>query len=165
MPFHRFFYVIVILTFFSCSKAVETSSQKLDKERVSDEILEMFENYHAAIKADGLKAEFDYLDNSSDFFWVPPGYNSPLSYDEVKIILIENDKAIKTIEFNFDIIQVFPLKNSIANYSGVVSGKMTDTLNNISKFKIIESGTLIKRKDGWKLLNGQSRNLTLKDSL
>jgi len=61
--------------------------------------------------------------------------------------LIDNDKAITSIEFKFDTIKVYPLSNSIANYTGTVSGKM------------IESGTLIKHKNGWKLLNGQSRNL------
>ena len=119
----------------------------------------MFDAYHTAIKENGLKAEFDFLDNSSDFFWVPPGYNSSQSYEQVKKVLIENDKAVISIEFKFDTIQVLPLSDSIANYTGIVSGKMVDTAKIISTFKIIESGTLIKRKSDWKLLNGQSRNL------
>ena len=159
MTNRTFFYLIIILTFTSCKEEVSTLKQPIDKERVSVEILQMFDAYHAAIKENGLEAEFDFLDNSPDFFWVPPGYKSAQSYDQVKNALIENNKAIKSIQFKFDTIQVYPLSNSIANYSGVVSGKMLDTSNMVSTFRIIESGTLIKRNDGWKLLNGQSRNL------
>ncbi len=157
---HRLFYFLVIfITFMNCKEEVNTSKQLLDKEQISTEILQMFDAYHAAIKENGLKAEFDFLDNSSDFFWVPPNYNSQQSYNQVKNVLIENDKAITSIEFKFDTIQVYPLSDSIANYTGIVSGKMVDTASTLSTFKIIESGTLIKRKSGWKLLNGQSRNL------
>ena len=77
----------------------------------------------------------------------------------MKHILIENDKTINTIQLSFEVLDIFPLSDFIASYSGIVSGEMTDTLNISTKFKIIESGTLIKRKKSWKLLNGQSRNL------
>jgi len=159
MSHSRFFFLIILLTFTSCKDEVSTLKQPIDKERISVEILQMFDTYHAAIKENGLEAEFDFLDNSSDFFWVPPGYKSAQSYNQVKNALIENNKAIKSIQFKFDTIKVYPLGNSIANYSGIVSGKMLDTSNTVSTFKIIESGTLIKRENGWKLLNGQSRNL------
>jgi hypothetical protein len=152
-------FLVVLITLIGCKEQLNDSKQILDKEYLSTEILEMFDAYHAAIKENGLKAEFDFLDDSSDFFWVPPGYSSPQSYDQVKNVLLENDKAISSIEFKFDDIQIYPLSNSIANYSGIVSGKMIDTTGVLSTFKIIESGTLVKRKTGWKLLNGQSRNM------
>jgi hypothetical protein len=37
---------------------------------------------------------------------------------------------------------------------------MTDTSGIINNIKMIESGTLILRKDGWKLLSGQSATMT-----
>jgi len=37
---------------------------------------------------------------------------------------------------------------------------MIDTSGVKSSVQIIESGTVIKRKDGWKLLSGQSATLT-----
>lgn len=153
---------ILVFINFSCKK---TAARNLDKNKVKREILEMFENYHNAIKKGGLQAEFEYLDSSSDFFWVPPGYKSALSYDSVKSILTSNAKTIKSIEFSWDTIKLFILNETIANYSGIVNGEMIDTTDHHSTFKIIESGTLIKRKSGWKLLNGQSRNLNKKDSL
>lgn len=159
MKFYYIYSFLLILTLFNCKHKAEILNQN-NKEIIEREIRQMFNNYHNDIKKDGLKAEFKYLDNSSDFFWVPPGYDSALSFDSVKTILLLNSKFIHSIEFSWDTLQVFPLTNIIANYSGIVNGIMIDTSNTKSTFKIIESGTLIKRKDGWKLLNGQSRNLS-----
>lgn len=129
------------------------------KDAITREIQKMFDNYHNDITKNGLTSEFKYLDESSDFFWVPPGYEKVLDYDTIKKILIENSKAINFIEFSWESIKIFPLTNKIANYSGIAKCVQVDINNNPITFKIIESGTLIKRKDGWKFLNGQSRNL------
>lgn len=130
-----------------------------DKETITFEIKQMFDNYHNDITKNGLVSEFKYLDTSSDFFWVPPGYKKTLDYDTVKSILTENSKVINFIEFSWESIKIFPLTKKIAHYSGIVKCVQVDTNHNPATFKIIESGTLIKRKDGWKFLNGQSRNL------
>jgi len=158
IPIYKIYYVILIVTLFSCKQNSDTLNRS-DKDKIRLEIRQMFENYHNDIKKDGLDAEFKYLDNSSDFFWVPPGYHTALPFDSVQSILIANSKLNNAIEFSWDTLQIFPLTHDIANYSGIVNGTMTDTTNTQSTFKIIESGTLIKRKDGWKLLSGQSRNL------
>ncbi|WP_223033746.1 nuclear transport factor 2 family protein [Hanstruepera marina] len=150
------FSLLIIILFFSCKKE---QPKTLDKSQVVNEIETMFDEYHEAIKQNGLPAEFDYLDNSDDFFWVPPGYKSTIKYDSIKAILVQNNKSIQSISFEFERLEIFPLSSKIANYSGIVKGQMVDTANVQSNFKIIESGTLIKRTDGWKLLNGQSRNL------
>ena len=151
---------LIILTLISCYGIKETDS--LDKESIIEDVTLMLDNYHEDIAKEGLTAEFRYLDESSDFFWVPPGYQTALSYDSVKSILEMNAKAFRSIEFSWDTLQVFPLSNRIANYSGIVSGLMTDTSGVESTISIIESGTIIKREDGWKLLSGQSAILNTK---
>lgn len=138
----------------SCTQTKELKAS--EKEQIVAEIREMFENYHNDIKEDGLTAEFDYLDHSSDFFWVPPGYNSALSYDSVRGILEINAKSFSEVVFEWNTLQIFPLTNEIANYSGIVAGAMMDTSGIMRKMLIIESGTVIKRPDGWKILSGQS---------
>ncbi len=148
--------LLLAITFYGYSQ--ETLSNDL-KESISTEIKQMFENFHHDITKNGLASEFKYLDNSSDFFWVPPGYTKTLDYKTIKDILIENAKLINFIEFSWESVQIFPLTNEIANYSGVVKCVQVDTNHNPMTFKVIESGTLIKREDGWKFLNGQSRNL------
>ncbi|MEQ8217116.1 MAG: hypothetical protein RIM68_13725 [Arenibacter sp.] len=59
----------------------------------------------------------------------------------------------------WDTLQIFPLTNEIANYFGIVEGVMVDTSGLESAISIIESGTIIKRESGWKLLSGQSEIL------
>ncbi len=45
----------------------------------------------------------------------------------------------QAIEFNWDTLQVFPLSDKIANYSGIVKGSMIDTSGIKSSVIIIES--------------------------
>lgn len=139
---------------YSCTET--ESTEVFDKDKVKQEVVQMLSDYHEDIRKEGLTAEFKYLDSSENFFWVPPGYESALTYDSVRSILEKNAKAIRSVSFTWDELQVFPLSDKIANYSGIVQGIMTDTAGIESKPKIIESGTVIKRKDSWKLLNGQS---------
>ena len=150
-------YISILLMLISCSGT--ENSNDLNTSRTTEEIYQMLNAYHKDISEEGLTAEFNYLDKSSDFFWVPPGYNTALSYDSVKNILETNSKAFRSVKFQWDTLQIFPLTNEIANYSGIVSGLMIDTVGIESTVSIIESGTIIKREDGWKLLSGQSRLL------
>ena len=150
----QIFGIVILMTLTSCSQADKLNES--EKELIINAVIEMFGNYHNDIRKDGLTAEFKYLDQSSDFFWVPPGYKSALSYDSVRQILEINAKSFQAIEFNWDTLQVFPLSDKIANYSGIVKGSMIDTSGIKSSVIIRESGTVIKRSDGWKLLSGQS---------
>ncbi len=150
----QIFGIIILMTFTSCSQTDKLTES--EKELIINDVIEMFGNYHNDIRQDGLTAEFKYLDPSTDFFWVPPGYKSALSYDSVRQILEINAKSFRAIEFNWDTLQVFPLSDKIASYSGIVRGSMIDTSGIKSSVIIIESGIVIKRSDGWKLLSGQS---------
>ena len=146
--------VIIILSLNSCVKNEGLNAG--EKEQIIADVNEMFNNYHSDIKEEGLTAEFKYLDQSSDFFWVPPGYKSALDYDSVYSILVNNAKLFSEVIFEWDTLQIFPLTEEIANYSGIVKGSMTDTSGIVNAVIIIESGTVVKRSDGWKLLSGQS---------
>ncbi len=147
-------FTTVIIALISCSEIQK--SNDFDRESIIEEVNLMLNKYHEDIGREGLTAEFKYLDQSPDFFWVPPGYDKSLSYDSVKDILEANAKAYSSIEFHWDTLQIFPLSSEIANFSGIVDGFMIDTAGVESKISIIESGTIIKREDGWKLLSGQS---------
>lgn len=152
------FHIIILII--SCNKVKDLNDS--EKGQIIEDIKKMLDNYHMDIAESGLTAEFKYLDESSDFFWVPPGYESALSYDSVKKILESNAKAFHTIEFHWDTLQIFPLSKEIANYHGVVGGSMIDTAGVKSKILLIESGSIVKRNNGWKLLSGQSATLTIK---
>jgi len=119
----------------------------------------MLEDYFAAISEAGLRAEFDYLDQSSDFFWVPPGFNSAISYDSVETILEMNADSFKKVQFYWATLRILPISKDIANYTGIVGGAITDSKDSINAVHMIETGTVIRRENGWKILSGQSRNL------
>ena len=146
--------ILVLLFLSSCVQTEKLNDS--DKGLIIAEVTVMFNNYHSDIRKDGLTAEFKYLDQSPDFFWVPPGYNSALTYDSVYSILVTNAKLFNEVSFEWDTLQIFPLTKEIANYSGIVKGTMTDTSGIVSSVLIIESGTIIRRSDGWKILSGQS---------
>ena len=150
----QIFGIVFLMTLISCLQTDKLNES--EKELIISDVIKMFSNYHKDIRKDGLTAEFKYLDRSTDFFWVPPGYNSALSYDSVRHILEINAKAFQAVEFNWDTLKVYPLSDKIANYSGIVKGSMIDTSGIKSSVIIIESGTVIKRSDGWKLLSGQT---------
>ncbi len=147
-------YLCAIIIINSCNRVHK--SDNFDKERITKEIELMLSDYHTDINKKGLTAEFTYLDKSPDFFWVPPGYKSALNYDSVQTILMQNAKSLKEVKFQWDTLKIFPLSSKIANYTGIVNGIMIDTAEVESEVSIIESGTIIKRENGWKLLSGQS---------
>ncbi|MEX0287662.1 MAG: hypothetical protein AB3N14_00990 [Flavobacteriaceae bacterium] len=148
---------VILMVCFSCKE--EQAAKEWSRAKVTDQVVQMLLDYHTAIAKDGLMAEFPYLDDSNDFFWVPPGYTAPLGIDSVKAILTQNAKGFAAINFEWESLEIFPLSEDIATYTGIVSGTMTDTADQVTHPRIIESGTLIKRNDGWKLLCGQSANL------
>ncbi len=86
-----------LFIFTSCNGVQE--SKKIDTNRITEEVKNMLFDYHKAIAKDGLTAEFNYLDQSSDFFWVPLGYRIALNYDSVQNILQQNAKLFQSIEF------------------------------------------------------------------
>ena len=78
-------HIVILLLTISCKQTTTLSS--VEKEQIKSEVNKMLLAYHEAIEKDGLTAEFNYLDNSSAFFWIPPGYQQALKYDSVRNIL------------------------------------------------------------------------------
>ena len=149
--------IVLLLVVFSCTPVENTEqSVAFDAEKVRLEVSQMLHDYHEAMRAGGLEAEFEYLDQSSDFFWIPPGYEQVLSYDSVATILRQNDLALQSIVLEWDSLNVNPINDTLAQYYGTLYSTTVDTAGTSHRSLLIESGLIIKRSDGWKLLNGQS---------
>jgi hypothetical protein len=129
-----------------------------EKARVFAEVQQFFENYFNAIASKGLMAEADYLDQSENFFWVPPGYHSPISYDSVMSILHLTAPRFTSVKNSFDTLRIIVLNKKLVTYTGTLQSVMIDTSGNVNSIQLIETGVVIKREDGWKLLNGQTAN-------
>jgi hypothetical protein len=140
----------------------ETTVQQLDaanRDTIVREVEDMFGRYFSDIKKSGLTAEFSYLDASDDFFWVPPGHTSALTYDSVRTILVDNADAFRRIDYTWERVRINPLSPELAAYTGIISGSLVDTAGNTTRVHMTESGVVIKRLDGWKILCGQSAHL------
>ena len=151
---NRFRFSLAFLFLVSCAQP-ETLTEA-EKNKIVQEAKETLDNYYKDIRKEGLMAEFKYLDNSADFFWIPPGYDSPLSYDSIASILNSNAALLKSVENAFDTLRIIPLTNQLVTYTGRLHSVVTDTSGKTSHHVLVETGTLIKRKGGWKLLNGQT---------
>jgi len=149
---HLFLMLLIIQ---ACSNQ---SSQLSAEERTTivDSVNTMLNNYYDDIRKEGLLAEFNYLDSSDQFFWVPPGYRSALSYDSVAAILRRNALALKSVDNTLETSRVIPLDHDLAIYTITLRSVVTDTAGHVFTSSLIESGTVVKRADGWKLLSGQT---------
>lgn len=114
------------------------------------------QDYFSDMRKSGLKAEFTYLDSSADFFWVPPGHRSPISYDSVATILNLRAPAYTLIENSWDTLSIIPLTHTLASYTGRLQSTMTDTSGKSATYTLMETGLLIRRGESWKLLHGQT---------
>ncbi|MEM9719940.1 MAG: nuclear transport factor 2 family protein, partial [Bacteroidota bacterium] len=148
----------VLVIGFALSSCSPPSVDAWDKTQVEREVREMLDAYFTDIQQSGLTAEFAYLDSTEDFFWVPPGYDSALDYDSVRTILEYNASSLQEISYAWNDLQIHPLSRDIATYTGIVLGEISDTSGMKSNVHMLESGTVIRRDDGWKILCGQSRD-------
>lgn len=146
--------LFIFIAIFSCRQS--TTMTKDEIARIELDVRLTLSNYYDDIRKSGLTAEFKYLDHSTDFFWVPPGYSSCISYDSVVQVLEENAPKFKYIDNSFDTLRIVPLSKEIATYTGRLHSMMTDSNGKVMTFQLVETGVLIKRKDGWKLLSGQT---------
>lgn len=149
-----FLQAILLITLFSCSSRPELSEKQ--KETIVAEVREMLQQYDDDIRKNGLMAEFAYLDSSAEFFWVPPGYSSPLSYDSVAIIIRRNAATFRLVDNVWDSLRVIPHSELLATFTGTISSRMIDTAWTSMDVSLIETGLAIKRSDGWKILSGQT---------
>ncbi len=151
----RFIFLIIAASLcFVCS--CESGLSQKEEKAVITEVQTTLSDYHRDIRESGLLAELKYLDSTSDFFWVPPGYASAISYDSVFKVLMQNAGNFRLIDNSFEKLDIYPISKTVATYTGRLKSVMSDHFGKIDSIKLIESGVMIKRREGWKLLSGQT---------
>lgn len=130
-----------------------TDSQKAS---VMDEVRSMLRNYSDDIRSKGLLAEFAYLDSSTDFFWVPPGFSSALSFDTVASMIKSNALLYQSVEITWDTVRIIPLTPDLASYTGRLSSITIANSGKVTRGSLVETGLVIRRNNSWKLLCGQT---------
>lgn len=158
MKQRRYPLILFMLAALSCNHPAAHTEPLSAEERVTiaTEVSQTLHDYCKDIAVSGLTAEFNYLDNSPDFFWVPPNYSGAISFDSVSAILQQNAPLFNSINNHWDTLRVIPLSSDLATYTGQISSTMIDTAGQVTHMRLIETGMMIKRKKGWKLLCGQT---------
>ncbi|NOT76693.1 MAG: hypothetical protein HOP08_17330 [Cyclobacteriaceae bacterium] len=144
--------IAILIALTSCAQ--RELSEK-EKQEVISSAREALDDYYRDIKKSGLTGELAHLDSSAEFFWTPPGYDHPISYDTVAHILRSAAPQYSLVENSFDTLRIIPLSRELASYSAKVRSRMVDTAGNVTNLHLIETGVLIRR-NRWKLLHGQT---------
>ena len=152
------FRISILFTLFAAVACKNNEQQFTEQEKalIADTIRQTLNNYYADIRKEGLLAEFRYLDSSSEFFWVPPGFENALNYDSIHSILIKNASSLSSIVNSWENLAIHPLSRELVNYTGKIRSTVTDTAGNVFNSTLLETGIMIRRKNGWKLLSGQT---------
>lgn len=130
--------------------------QTYNSKKVQKEVWDFLHDYQEAMNTEGLMSEFRFLDSTNAFYWVPPGYTSVLNFDSVRTILIATAPTLSQINNRWDYLNVYPLNDTLANYTGKLVMEHQDTSGNINQAELLETGLVVQRKNGWKILSGQS---------
>ncbi|HWI93957.1 MAG TPA: hypothetical protein VNT20_21935 [Flavisolibacter sp.] len=150
----RNLYTLAICFFtLSCNQPDHSSGKNDD---VRNEIKTTFDNYYNDIRKQGLLAELKYLDSSAQFFWVAPGYLNYAGYDSIARAIKENAAVLKSIDNRYDSLLIVPLTTNYAQFAVRTISTAVTASGDTSQTAFIESGVMVKRKEGWKFLSGQT---------
>lgn len=138
-----------------CNYTMEELTKK-EKQQIKKEVTQLLYGNFERIKAEGYTAELKSLDNSPDFYWIPPRQSMPISYDAVAAIIEKFVQGNRSVVSTWDTLHVQPLSKQIATYTGKYHSVYTDTAGKVLEFDMQEIGTVVKRKEGWKLMSGKT---------
>lgn len=148
----KYLFILPAFYLISCSQSESSGSN----DNVRSEIKTTFDNYYNDIRKQGLTAEFKYLDSSREFFWVPPGYLNYAGYDSIAAAIKRNAASLKSVDNRYDSLLIIPLTKEYAQFAVRTISTSVDVTGDTTKIAFIESGVMVKRKDGWKFLSGQT---------
>ena len=152
-------FLFFLFTAASCRQATPPLSAE-EAKNIELTVRQTLADYNTAVKKEGLMAEFRFLDSSSSFFWVPPGYTSSLGYDSISSIIQKNASLFASVDNTWQSLKIIQLSKELANYTGRIRSVMKDTSGKTNAFILVETGLVIRRADGWKLLSGQTALVT-----
>jgi hypothetical protein len=158
VPFFVRYIITILFTAFvmvACKPALQGLSMS-ERIAISDSIRVTLQNYVADIGREGYLAEFRYLDSSENFYWVPPGRRSAISYDSVARILRAAAPLYQKVSIRWDSLAIHPLTAALGSYSGKLHSLVVSQKGDTAEFDLVETGIVIRRKSGWKLLSGHT---------
>lgn len=148
----RIILVTSILIFACCCQ----QKQPFDKQKTAKEVKEFLNEYLETIREEGLAAEFNYLDTTDRFFWVPPGFNQYIEIDSVKRVVLARADFYQKVDNRWEYLKIDVLTNDHVFYTGKLDCNWIDSTGLSTKYKMLETGLVIRTVNGWKITGGQS---------
>jgi hypothetical protein len=137
---------------FSCGQ----NDKGVINDDLQKEVKSTIDNYYNELRKKGLAAELKYLDSSNQFFWVPPGYMNYANFNVIAAAIKRNAASLKSIDNRYDSLLIIPLTNDYAQFVMRTISTTIRADGDSIKSAFIESGVMVRRKDGWKFLSGQT---------
>ena len=155
----KFILLIFIPLLIKCGNR-ETSSNVPDRKNIIASATKALQDYYEDMRTNGMLAEFNWQDSSSDYFWVPPGYSGPISFDSVAKEIRRIALLVKKVDVRWEKLEVLPLTAEYVTYTGRLSSTITDRTGRTTTNRFLETGILVRKQNGWKLLCGQTGKLS-----
>jgi hypothetical protein len=148
----NFLIALNLFMLFSCAQ----NDRRVVNNDLQKEVKSTIDNYYKELRKEGLAAELKYLDSSNQFFWVPPGYLNYANYNVIAGAIKRNAALLKSIDNRYDSLLIIPLTNDYAQFVMRTISTTIRADGDSIKSAFIESGVMVRRKDGWKFLSGQT---------
>ena len=148
-------YFLIVLDFFLLFSCAQNDKPIVTAD-LQQEIKSTIDNYYNELRKGGLAAELKYLDSSNQFFWVPPGYMNYANYNVISAAIKRNAVLLKSIDNRYDSLLIIPLTKEYAQFVMRTISTTIRANGDSIKSAFIESGVMVRRKDGWKFLSGQT---------
>lgn len=142
------YYIIILLSTATYSCSTNSSLSGNEKAKIPEDVRKTLNDYHADVHRIGLPEELNYPDNSDDLYRDPPGYPSAVSFDSAAAVLKQNTPLYTSINNRWDTLRISILHHELASYTGRLHSTINDASRNVSVFRLVETGLLIKRKCG-----------------
>jgi len=149
-------YILIALFLVSITSCTTTSVKEIDTASIERDVKQMFQAYDDSVRKNGIEGEFFFLDNSDQFYWVPPGYKYALHYDSIAKILKKYAPNLKYVDNTWDTLYIMPLSDKYASFNGIINSYVITSNSDTSTIKLSETGLVIKRGKHWKFLSGQT---------
>jgi hypothetical protein len=147
------YFVAILFLLCSCGRSDKPEG---NEDAIKNEIKTTIDNYYNDIRKEGFLAEFNYLDSSAQFFWVPPAYLNYAGYNSIAAAIQRNAPLFKSVDNRYDSLLIVPLTKEYAEFVMRTFSTIVSTRGDTARIAFIESGVLAKRKDGWKFLSGHT---------
>lgn len=151
------YWIYILLAFLMFGACTQTQNLHLTEEEeaaIKKEVQVFLEQYSAAVKKRGLKAEFDFIGEPENFRWQPPGYKVFIKYDSVATLINQNAARYKLVNNRYEVKEILVPGSGTATYNAKVYSHMEDNEGQSTDVVFSEVGVLKKKRDGWKLMVG-----------